>query len=105
VSGDLQLSTENTGFGLYVLSELARQGGYFRLWSGAHRLTVENDEEPSCTTAASLAGTGIQLRVSTTDADFFPNRLAAIVNQGEAARMPGAVKKEGSSKSRLSGWG
>lgn len=95
---------ENTGFGLYVLSELGRQGGSFRLWSGAHRLTADEGEDATCASATLLAGTAIQLRVSTADADHFPNNLAAIVGKGEAARVPGAVHKEGPSKSRLAGW-
>ena len=95
---------ENTGYGLFVLSELGRQGGSFSIWSGPHRLTAGATEELTSVAAAHLAGTAIQLRVRTTDAEHFPNHLADIVRRGESAKVPGAVSKKGSSKSRLTGW-
>jgi hypothetical protein len=73
---------DNTGFGLYVTSRLGRDTGAFTLASSGALLSlsgvgVHTDMVP-------VDGTAIRLLASTSEAEYFPNRLQQIVDQGEA---------------------
>jgi signal transduction histidine kinase len=74
---------ENTGFGLFVLSELGRRCGDFSIVSSGEYLNLDGNDRRmgSCP----YPGTGVKLKVSIRDADYFPNLLEAIVREGEAA--------------------
>lgn len=92
---------ENEGFGLYVLSELGRRTGSFSVWSSGFIHTVTKrgvTTEPT----PPLRATAIKLVVNVDNFDV-PNLLANIVQAGERQNVPGAVNKEGKSKSKY-GW-
>lgn len=93
---------ENTGFGLYVLSSLARDTGDFSLWSGERCLCV--DGEATYQVDRKFQGTAVKVRLGTDNAEYFPNVLHAIVAHGERHLAPGAVRKTGRSKSKHGGW-
>lgn len=83
---------ENTGFGLYVVSELGKRYGSFALLSAKHMLYYENGAQKISN--VEVWGTMVKLRVNTADAEFFPNILQMIVGEGEKAAhaLEGAVK-------------
>ena len=72
---------DNSGFGLYVLSQLGRQHGSFAITSSGASLIIGFGEESAV--IANTPGTVIKLRVSVSDAEYFPNRLQQIVDEGE----------------------
>ncbi|HMV55263.1 MAG TPA: hypothetical protein PKC15_16160 [Rhodocyclaceae bacterium] len=83
---------DNSGFGLYVVTELARKYGSFSLISSniCYRQTNGHQSLDSIP----LQSTVVKLQVDTLDADYFPNILADIVARGEelANEIPGTVK-------------
>lgn len=81
----------NSGFGLFVVSELGRRYGTFEMISSYRRAFYGGGVVEFSPT--DIAGTFVRLRVSTIDADYFPNILADIVAKGEevAKTLPGAV--------------
>jgi len=83
---------QNTGFGLYVLSEVGNSCGSFTLLSDGNMLVREGDEDTWVPTPVN--GTIVKLRVTTNDSDYFPNILQNIVATGEkeAENIPGAIK-------------
>ena len=93
---------ENTGFGLFVLSELGRRAGVFSISSSGWALSVSPDgvsieEQP-------LPGTVVRIRVDLTDAEFFTNWLHNIVSTGERQQAPDTPRKRGASKGLNAGW-
>lgn len=82
----------NSGFGLYVVSELGKRFGSFEIISSGQRVFFDALQQK--TRPTSLMGTFVKLRVSTIDADYFPNILQQIVFEGEekAKSLPGTVK-------------
>lgn len=90
VIGDTEWS--NSGFGLYVCSELGKRFGAFEIISSYRRVAFNGQKTE--TKPTDIAGTLVRLRVSTADADYFPNILAQIVEEGEriAETLPGSVK-------------
>ncbi len=83
---------DNTGFGLYVISELGRQYGQVAIASSGALASISANAEMYG--GANLSGTVVKLLVDTTDAEYWPNILANIVEQGEkiATATPGAIK-------------
>ncbi len=81
----------NSGFGLYVLSELGRELGVFRVVSGqaALRLTGSETHEES----AALCGTAIQLRLRRPKGVNLANYIEAIIARGESVSASGASSR------------
>ena len=82
---------QNSGFGLFVISELGKRFGSFALASGSKMLLINRWRFwypiPS-------GGTALKLRVNIPEPEYFPNILRAIVEEGEkmAASIEGARK-------------
>lgn len=72
----------NTGFGLYVLSELGRRTGQFLLASSRHYYSMTTVGYRLC--SFPFDGTIVKLSLSTDDAEYFPNLLEHIVQEGES---------------------
>jgi hypothetical protein len=83
---------ENTGFGLYVLSEVGNACGSFTLLSDCNMLVREGSNDTWV--PSPVNGTIVKLRVTTNHSDYFPNILQNIVATGEreAETIPGAIK-------------
>jgi len=83
---------QNSGFGLYVMSEIGGNNGKFSLVSDKIMLVKENGESIWLPTAVN--GTVVNLRANTNDSEYFPNILQLIVSKGEdeAETIPGAIK-------------
>jgi hypothetical protein len=73
----------NSGFGLFVLSELGRELGIFRMISGASVIRSLNGELQSET--AKFAGTAIQLRIRRPHGANFVDFIDSIIARGELA--------------------
>ena len=73
----------NSGFGLYVLSELGKALGAFRIVSGDAALTIGGNEASSQRTT--LYGTAIQLRLKPPKGVNFAEFIESIVMRGENA--------------------
>jgi hypothetical protein len=94
---DSQDPYQNTGFGLYVMSELAKRcSGEFVLWSSDVRLEL-NAASGLRTKAAPFHGTAVKVRVTPTEGTDFENILTAIRHDGDA--IAGTAKRP-KSKSR-----
>jgi hypothetical protein len=72
----------NSGYGLWVISTLGRRHGSFRITSSGASLYA--GVRGSGIRSAPVPGTAIKLRVNTEDAEYFPNILDQIVQEGEA---------------------
>lgn len=72
---------QNSGFGLYVISELGRQYGDFAISSNSVIFHKFNQEE--VVEEVPINGTLVKLKIRTDDAEYFPNILQNIVNEGE----------------------
>lgn len=82
----------NSGFGLYVVSELGKKFGAFAVVSSGHILYFQGADQRIETIP--VIGTVVKLRVDTADAEYFPNILVNIVSEGERqlGAVAGAVK-------------
>ena len=76
---------DNTGFGLYVTSELGRRYGDFTLLS-SNRLLKRQDNIDTFSEIP-ISGTIVKLRINTRDGEYFPNILKNIVADGESIAM------------------
>lgn len=78
----------NSGFGLYVLSELGKAFGAFRVASGDAVLAIERDG--TAVERTLLGGTAIQLRLKPPKGINFAEFIESIVTRGEeaAGKMP-----------------
>lgn len=72
----------NSGFGLFVVSELCRRGGSLTLISGHQGLCVSSNDETAI--EASHAGTALRLVIDTSNLRSIAASLALIVARGEA---------------------
>jgi len=83
---------QNSGFGLYVLSEVGSTCGSFTLLSDGNMLVRDGGVDTWVPTPVN--GTIVKLRANTVDSDYFPNILKAIVARGEieAKEIPGAIQ-------------
>lgn len=91
---------QNSGFGLFVTSQLGLKYGEFALGSDNAILFVSQDGESW--NDVPLSGTVVKLRVNTEDADYFPNILSQIVKEGEAiAKTIKGAKKSASKMSMI----
>ncbi|WP_371323958.1 ATP-binding protein [Dechloromonas sp. ZY10] len=91
---------QNSGFGLYVVSEVGKRLGSFSILSNGAML--HRTQEADSWLATPSRGTVVKLRANTNDAEYFPNLLQNIVNEGEllAKQIPGA-RPSASKGSRL----
>ncbi len=96
---------DNTGFGLYVVSQLGVRYGAFSMISSERVLANPTSLVPLPSIA--LSGTIVKLRVSTNDAEYWPNILANIVKDGEAeaALIPGAIRSASGGSKKSNTWG
>ena len=96
---------DNTGFGLYVVSQLGSRYGNFSLLSSGRMMLDPRSPVPLPPVA--IRGTIVRLKIATSDAEYWPNILTNIVAEGEkeAITIPGAVlvASGGSKKSNM--WG
>jgi hypothetical protein len=94
---------DNTGFGLYVLSQLGQRYGSFSVLSSQRFLSPSRSSESE---AVPLPGTLIKLRISTDDAEYWPNILHNIVAEGEAEAkfIPGAVTSASAGSKSVNTW-
>jgi len=85
---------ENSGFGLYVLSELGRDLGEFTLASNGRFHCLSARPTGAIFGDLAVPGTAVKLLVNLEAADYFPNRLRQIVATGEQhhLRQNGTVK-------------
>jgi len=98
--GDAEDRWANTGFGLYVVSELGARYGDFSIASSHAYVCPRSGARAEQAVAA--PGTVVKLRIRTDDAEYWPNILANIVAEGEArAKREGApiVRASGGSRS------
>jgi hypothetical protein len=92
---------DNTGFGLYVVSRLGQETGTFSLASSGTLLTLSGKSVHSQTVP--ISGTVIRLLVNVSEAEYFPNQLQRIVNEGEAeVAQRGSGTRSASKSTRMS---
>lgn len=72
----------NSGFGLYVTSELCQRYGKFSLCSSEGMITISKNDNPSYTDTPPL-GTIVRLRMKIDSGEYFPNVKQNIITQGE----------------------
>jgi anti-sigma regulatory factor (Ser/Thr protein kinase) len=85
----------NSGFGLYVLSELGKALGHFRIVSGTAALSLE--KVGAAVELTSLCGTAIQLRLKPPKGINFAEFIASIVARGERTTGDGPVRRASAS--------
>lgn len=83
---------DNSGFGLYVTSQIGKKFGNFSILSSSKLL--ENAGQDDVVKNVHLNGTIVRLKVNTKDGDYFPNILKQIIDEGEelAKSISGSVK-------------
>jgi hypothetical protein len=93
---------DNTGFGLYVISELGKLYGDFTVLSS--NMLLKQQEQFYVVSKVPLSGTIVKLKISTQDSDYFPNILNDIVSKGEqiAGNLVGVVKSASKMSKSLS---
>lgn len=90
----------NSGFGLYILSELGRTYGSFSIYSSGVLISLSGDEKKY--TDIQISGTGVKLRLNVEHADYFPNITEQIIKKGEEFfTSKYGVKKKASKMSKL----
>lgn len=72
----------NSGFGLYITSELCKRYGVFVLCSSDGMLTINRDGSPSYVETPPL-GTIVRLRMNINNGEYFPNVKQLIIQEGE----------------------
>lgn len=95
---------DNTGFGLYVASELGREFGEFTLISSERLFDTRSTGEPMC--VVPVPGTIVKLKIATKEAEYWPNILKNIIARGEAeaSQIPGAIGAASGSSKRSRTW-
>lgn len=96
----------NSGFGLYVLSELGAKWGEFVIASNRRYLQISPAQPLSIGGPIEFEGTSIKLVINPGQAEYFPNMLEKIVKQGEreySSATGEATKASVSSKSLSTG--
>jgi hypothetical protein len=71
----------NSGFGLYVVSELCKRGGEFDIVSGEAALCITKDSRKSVSSCHS--GTALKIKINTENLRSIAASLALIVSKGE----------------------
>ena len=91
---------QNSGFGLFVVSELGSMLGEFSIASNG-KIMFSNHGDTQWFDVP-IQGTAVKLKINTNEADYFPNVLQNIVGKGElAAKTIPGTRKTASKKSRM----
>jgi hypothetical protein len=92
IGPDTQSKWQNSGFGLYVLSELAKHYGSFSLASKDWQVSLYGNQRKLNPTY--VEGTALRLRLRIPEPEYFSNVREAIVQRGEieANTLEGAIK-------------
>lgn len=98
LSADPQDVWGNSGFGLFVLSELGRELGSFIAASGASALVLRAGREDAIST--DCAGTAIQIRLKPPKGINFSEHIDAVVVRGELASVP-STRRPASASTRM----
>lgn len=72
----------NSGFGLYITSELCKRYGKFALCSSEGMLNISKSAKPTYVTTPPV-GTIVRLRMKIDNGEYFPNVRQLIINTGE----------------------
>ncbi len=92
----------NSGFGLYIISELGRELGEFILASSGRYRCLRSRSPHIKSGELRLTGTAVKLVVNLEHADYFPNRLQSIVQRGEQEhQLEHGVVKSASKRSTI----
>lgn len=93
----------NSGYGLYVLSQLGGKCGQFLIASNGRFLEVAADTQLNQNSGSvAFDGTAIKLVVDLSRVEYFPNLLVQIVKQGEQEQLETTGKLVGASTSSKS---
>lgn len=90
-SKDTENPWGNSGFGLFVLSEIGRELGTFRVVSGQAGLHLSGNE--TCAETAAFGGTAIQLRFLRPKGANLANYIESIIARGEGVSNYGAAAR------------
>jgi hypothetical protein len=95
---------DNTGFGLYVVSQLGKRYGSFSMLS-AERF-INPSQNTNSLQQVPLPGTLVKLRVRTRDPEYWPDVLQEIVSEGEAQarKTPGAIASASAASKKSNTW-
>lgn len=95
---------DNTGFGLYVVSQLGKKFGSFAMLSAERYINPAS--ETDVLKRIPLPGTLVKLRVATRDQEYWPEVLDGIVAAGEseAKLIPGAVTSASIGSKKSNTW-
>jgi len=73
----------NSGFGLYILSNVGKEYGAFSLLSSGCYLRMYHDDRTILTDEVFYTGTAIKLLVNKADLEYFPNLRYKLIQEGE----------------------
>lgn len=93
---------QNSGFGLYIVSHLGMDYGKFNLLSSGKGLEVKRSPFKDIIYMpydVPYSGTAIRLRLSLSNADYFPNQLESYVRNGEKISSQEGRRKTASKSS------
>jgi hypothetical protein len=94
----------NTGFGLYILSEIGKSLGEFVVLSNGVYLKYYEQNKKVLIDRVNYKGTIVKLKVSLKDVDYFPNIVQGIVERGENKTLEiFGQKRKASGMSKKSG--
>lgn len=102
VNADDEDEWSNSGFGLYVLSEVGKRFGSFVLCSGAGALRTDSSGATASTTAHPIAGTAVGLKFRQLKGSEFEAYLQEIVSAGELLAAEQGRLVRASKSTRLS---
>ena len=87
----------NSGFGLYILSQIGQELGEFFLASNGRFVKIQSTtDSPVFGEMPFFGGTVVKLRIELDVAEFFPNLLHRIVEEGEKMAPEGRKASESS---------
>jgi hypothetical protein len=92
----------NSGYGLYVLSEIGKRYGSFALFSGSSVLRTDGDGAAASTTTHRIAGTAVGLKFRQLKKGRFDAELREIVRAGERLAAEQGRHTKASMSTRLS---
>lgn len=92
----------NSGFGLYILSELGKQLGSFTLCSGSTGLKAEDGRLTEENHIASFTGTAVGLKIRQLASSEFSKLIQKIADEGEAEALARGESVRASKSSRMS---
>lgn len=95
---------DNTGFGLYVVSQLGKRYGSFSIISSER--FINPAQNTGSLQHVPLPGTLVKLRVRTEDSEHWPDVLKEIVSQGEAEarKNPIAISRASAASKKSNTW-